>query len=71
MAVVDRLVVVMDKWTDAYYHQMEMERMLSHGPAIGEDFFRMQVTGAGSSRWINITPEELGKIAAILGERDG
>ena len=72
-ALVDRLVVVMmeDKWTTGYYHENELTRVLSHGPHPDEDFFRLQVKGIGHSRTLNITGEELGKIAAILGERDG
>lgn len=48
------------------YHGRELQKQLDRGPYAGEDFFRLQVTGNGTSRWINITAEQLAGIVALL-----
>lgn len=54
--------------TDAEYRMIEMRNQLKRGPYPGEDFFRLQVTGKGETRVINISGDQLQKIALILGE---
>lgn len=52
------------------YAAKEMRRQLERGPALGEEFFRLKVTGHGETRWVNIIPEELSAIAEVL-DREG
>jgi hypothetical protein len=52
----------------AAYRADELRRTLAAGPYDGEDWFRMQVRGAESSNWINVTPAQLERIAAIMAE---
>lgn len=48
------------------YAAQELHEQLKRGPHEGEDFFRLQVTGKGASRWVNITPEMLVGIIEVL-----
>ena len=48
------------------YAASEMRRQLERGPYEGEDFYRMQVTGEGKTKWVNITPAQLAAIAELL-----
>lgn len=54
---------------DTYAHD-EMQRILAAGPYQGENHFRMQVTGAGSTPWVNVTPAQLKAICDILAPAD-
>lgn len=47
---------------------MTLEQMLMAGPAPGEDFHRMKVTGNGETNWINIKPSQLVSIVALIEE---
>jgi hypothetical protein len=40
------------------------------GPHEDEGFFRLKVTGAGQSPWVNVTPGQLAAIADILDTKD-
>jgi hypothetical protein len=40
--------------------------MLERGPAPGEDFYRVRVSGADHSLWCNVTPEQLAAMLAAL-----
>jgi hypothetical protein len=51
------------------YARREIERQLERGPQPDEGFYRLKVTGVGETRWINVTPDRLARIAAVLSER--
>lgn len=51
--------------TAPYAAQLVREQ-LDAGPHEGEDFFRAKFTGAGETKWFNVTPGQLAEIAAIL-----
>lgn len=53
--------------TNAEYRFTELRNQLNRGTYEGEDFFRLQVTGNGKTRWINITGRQLAAIALLLG----
>lgn len=46
----------------------EMLAQLARGTAAGEDFYRLQVSGEGRTKHVNITPAELAGIAEVLTE---
>lgn len=48
------------------YASSEMVRIYEAGPSEGEDFFRLQVTGNGASKHVNITPDQLAAISELL-----
>lgn len=48
------------------YAADQLRQILIAGPSEGEDFFRLQVSGNGSSNHVNITPDQLKLIARIL-----
>jgi hypothetical protein len=50
------------------YAARELLDTLRAGPYADEDFHRLQVTGRLSSKWVNITPDQLRRIATILDE---
>jgi hypothetical protein len=50
------------------YEAQEMVKQLKRGPYSGEDFFRLQVSGNGQTRHINITPEQLRSLAMLLDQ---
>jgi hypothetical protein len=50
------------------YAASELLDTLRAGPYADEDFHRLQVTGKLSSKWVNITPDQLRRIATILDE---
>lgn len=52
------------------YAASEIERQLERGPYPGEDFYRLQVSGNGQTKHVNITTAQLTKIAAILREEE-
>lgn len=51
---------------NAQYRLAQIRQVLAAGPAQGEDFFRIKVTGATSSHWFNISPFMLDRIAAAV-----
>jgi hypothetical protein len=48
------------------YAATELREQLERGPSPDEDFFRLNVTGNGRTNWVNITPEQLAGIVALL-----
>lgn len=52
------------------YAANELREQLARGPHAGEDFFRLNVSGNGRSNWVNITPEQLAGIVAVLETDD-
>jgi triacylglycerol esterase/lipase EstA (alpha/beta hydrolase family) len=48
------------------YAAFEMLEQLKRGPYPGEDFYRLRVTGDGSTKTVNVTADQLERIAAIL-----
>ncbi len=48
------------------YAASEIQRQFERGPYPGEDFFRLKVTGKGESRWVDVAPEQLADIVALL-----
>lgn len=38
------------------------------GPYPGEDFFRVQFTGNGSTHWLNLSPQQFDMIITALTE---
>lgn len=54
--------------TMSSYHATEVHRVIESGPATGDDFFRLRVSGAETSKHLNVSAEQLRRIAAILGE---
>ena len=52
------------------YAATEMLEQFKRGPYEGEDFFRMQVSGNGKTRWVNISPAALVRIATILDQEE-
>lgn len=50
------------------YAASEIYRQLERGPFDGEDFFRLKVSGLTTTKWVNVTREQLEKIAAILDD---
>ena len=48
------------------YAAREIRRILDLGPYPGEDFYRLKVSGNGATPHVNVTPEQLEAIAAIL-----
>lgn len=43
-----------------------LRELLERGPYPGEDFFRMQVTGNGSTYWTNVSPAELARVVLVV-----
>lgn len=52
------------------YPASEIRALLARGSVEGEDFYRLKVTGNGETKWVNVSPEQLATIAAILDEDD-
>lgn len=51
------------------YAKDELTRQLERGPYAGEDFFRLQVTGDGATKHLNISRAELAAIRdAVSGD---
>lgn len=48
------------------YAATEVRNLTKRGPYPGEDFYRMKLTGNGETRWVNVTPEQVDAIAALL-----
>jgi hypothetical protein len=48
------------------YAARELQRQLDRGPYPGEDFFRLKVTGDGGTPHVNVTPDQLAAIVAVL-----
>lgn len=48
------------------YAAKQVRHIVAAGPAPGESFFRLKVTGNGESTWVNVSREELEAIAAVL-----
>ena len=51
--------------TDSYAAS-ELQRLLVAGPHPDEDFFRLKVTGNGSTKWVNISLQQLAAIHQLL-----
>lgn len=51
------------------YASTEIREQLARGPQPDEDFYRLNVSGNGRTNWVNVTPEQLERIAAVLEER--
>ena len=49
-----------------YYAAAQLYGVLEAGPAEGEDFFRLQVSGKSTSKWINVPASVVEEVAAIL-----
>lgn len=52
------------------YAASELRRQAQRGSYEGEDFFRLQVTGNGKTKWLNITQEQLAAIATLVDEEE-
>lgn len=48
------------------YAALELREQLERGSYEGEDFFRLKVTGNGETKWVNVTAEQLAKIAEVV-----
>jgi hypothetical protein len=48
------------------YASDQIRAQLERGPAEGENFYRLQVTGNGATKHINVSPEVLHHIAAFF-----
>jgi hypothetical protein len=48
------------------YAASQLQALLENGPYEGENFYRLKVTGNGATTWVNISPEQLAAIVAIL-----
>lgn len=46
----------------------QMREVMAGGPAAGDDFFRIKVTGAVGSKWCNVTPAQLQAVLLALTE---
>lgn len=45
-----------------HYRESELRRVLDAGPAEGDDFYRVQVSGKLTSRTLNLSPDELARM---------
>ena len=48
------------------YTRTELREQLARGPFEGEDFFRLQVSGNGQTKHLNISPAELAAIVEAV-----
>ena len=48
------------------YLAAELRQQQERGPQPDEGFYRMKVTGDGSTRWLNLTPEQFEAIIAAI-----
>ena len=46
----------------------EVQRVIEAGPAEGEDFFRLRLSGENRGHHVNVTPGEAARIAHALGD---
>lgn len=56
------------RWLSPSYAVAMLRELLLAGPYEGEDFFRVKATGNGETKWFNVSPEKLAKIADVLAE---
>ena len=52
------------------YATSELRRLLDKGPALGEDFFRVKVSGSYATNWLNVTEEQLELITVALEQSE-
>lgn len=50
------------------YAASQVRELLARGPAEDEDFYRLKVTGAGETNWVNVTPDQLRAIERALDQ---
>jgi hypothetical protein len=53
------------------YKQRELTRVLDAGPAEGETFFRLKVSGKESTKYLNLTPAQLKALIEAVFPEDG
>jgi hypothetical protein len=52
------------------YEARQIDRVIEAGPCAGEDWFRLQVSGILVSHQMNVSADQLHRIALILSESD-
>lgn len=53
------------------YEEREISRVLDAGPHDDETWFRLQIRGRLATRWLNATPAQVRRIAAVLADSKG
>jgi hypothetical protein len=49
-----------------HYETAQIDRVLQAGPAHGEDWFHLKITGAKETKWLNINRDDVEAIQELL-----